>query len=532
MAKTYQPISGVICHSSQSNSFVEPCKYFDCESAVTAVIKRFELSMKFIVLFMTGLGFFFGILVGLLIQLPGVTVPSDFVRTSSKDVQINMKESHHRYQEPTEGPLAQQIQRVIVAREILNEKSHGQKQKNDLAVVQNTNNSLEIKEEILIKSPYPDAPYQETNDQETLLDADVKPEIPINTILRYTRLSAANDSNKKPSQGDYNPNINKKLARNSSVVNGVFWQPSLEKSCIVGFSKERRSNWRRKAGILQIVKMEEGCGRMQNRLLTFRDSSKACARYRLNTDQIQGDIFSYYLSQILKISNLPPSIALAVQPRDIKWSDIHEELAQSQWVEDQVIVVSEWIEGLEPTFIPKEFRNEGLHLNPTSESLSSKSKNELCELIQWSDLIVFDYLIANLDRVVNNMFNKQWNANMMSNPAHNLQKVPSSEQLVFLDNESGLFHGYRLLDKYNSYHHSMLQSLCVFRKSTAKAIERLHFTGDIGKELKGEFIQNEKFHYLIPSLPEKNVKILQERISEVYAQIQKCQKQNIYKTTQ
>ncbi|XP_029646390.1 extracellular serine/threonine protein kinase four-jointed [Octopus sinensis] len=532
MAKTYQPNSGVVCQSSQSNLVVEPCKYSDCESAVTAVIKRFELSMKFIVLFMTGLGFFFGILVGLLIQLPGVTVPSDFVRTSSKDVRVDIKESHHRYQEPTEGPLAQQIQRVIVAREILNEKSHGQMQKTDLAVVQNTNNSLEIKEEILKKSPYPDAPYQETNNQETLLNADVKPEIPINAVLRFTQLSAANNSNKKPSQVVKGAAETKKLAGNSSVVNGVFWQPSVEKLCVVGFSKERRSNWRRKAGILQIVKMEEGCGRMQNRLLTFRDSSKACARYRLNTDQIQGDIFSYYLSQILKISNLPPSIALAVQPRDIKWSDIHEEIAQSQWVEDQVVIVSEWIEGLEPTFIPKEFRNEGLHLNPISDSLSRKSQKELCELVQWSDLIVFDYLIANLDRVVNNMFNKQWNANMMSNPAHNLQKVPSNEQLVFLDNESGLFHGYRLLDKYSSYHHSMLQSLCVFRKSTAKAIERLHFTGDIGKELKEEFIKNEKFHYLIPSLPEKNVKILQERISEVYAQIQKCQDKYTYKTTQ
>ncbi|GAB1611004.1 four-jointed box protein 1, partial [Argonauta hians] len=327
------------------------------------------------------------------------------------------------------------------------------------------------------------------------------------------------------SHPDSSQKINKTVVGNSSVVDGIFWQHDLEKLCAVGFSKERRLNWRRKASVLQIVKMEEGCGRMQNRLLTFRDSTKACARYRLNTDQIQGDIFSYYLGQILKINNLPPSIAMAVHPRDIKWSDIHEDIAQSQWVEDQVVVLSEWIEGLVPTFIPKEFRNEGIHLTPTSEGLSRKSQKELCELIQWSDLIVFDYLIANLDRVVNNMFNKQWNANMMSNPAHNLQKVPSNEQLVFLDNESGLFHGYRLLDKYNSYHYSMLQSLCVFRKSTAKIIERLHFTGDIGNKLKEEFTKNEKFHYLIPSLPEKNVKTLQERITDVYLQIQKCQTQ-------
>jgi hypothetical protein len=39
---------------------------------------------------------------------------------------------------------------------------------------------------------------------------------------------------------------------------------------------------------MKIVKMGDGCGRMQNRMLTFRDASKACARYRLNIDQMQG----------------------------------------------------------------------------------------------------------------------------------------------------------------------------------------------------------------------------------------------------
>jgi four-jointed box protein 1 len=50
---------------------------------------------------------------------------------------------------------------------------------------------------------------------------------------------------------------------------------------------------------MKIVKMGDGCGRMQNRMLTFRDASKACARYRLNIDQMQGEIYSYYLKSVI-----------------------------------------------------------------------------------------------------------------------------------------------------------------------------------------------------------------------------------------
>lgn len=92
----------------------------------------------------------------------------------------------------------------------------------------------------------------------------------------------------------------------------------------------------------------------------------------------------------------------------------------------------------------------------------------LIELAQWSDLIVFDYIIAHLDRVVNNLFNYQWNSQIMEAPAHNLAKT--GNLLLFLDNESGLLHGYRLLSKYQAYHSLLLKNLCVFRRSTINQV--------------------------------------------------------------
>jgi four-jointed box protein 1 len=155
-----------------------------------------------------------------------------------------------------------------------------------------------------------------------------------------------------------------------------------------------------------------------------------------------------------------------------------------------------------------------------------RTTSELVELAQWSDLIVFDYLTANLDRVVNNLYNLQWNPAMMDAPAHNLAREPNSGLLVFFDNESGLLHGYRLLGKYEAYHGALLGALCVFRRSTADAIKRLHSDKNVGHLLQARFDASEpEFRDFLPSLPDKSIKILNERIDRVYEQIRRCERQ-------
>lgn len=309
----------------------------------------------------------------------------------------------------------------------------------------------------------------------------------------------------------------------SNIVDGVLWSPRLERSCPKSFQPSDVKEWRRRVEDLDVVKMEEGCGRMQNRLITFRDASKACARYRLNSDQIQGEIFSYYLAQLLNISNMPPTLLAQVDALSPKWSTVHLQLSLAQWADSKLVVLTQHIDGLSPAHIPGEFREENRLLEPTLAILGGKSHEDLCELLQWSDLIVFDYLTANLDRVINNMFNKQWNDQMMSNPAHNLEKQRDGT-LVFLDNESGLFHGYRLLDKYAGYHQTLLQSLCVFRADTVAVIKRLHGSLSVGRELHELFASSEALHKQIAVIPEKNLKVLQQRLDDVYQQIVSCEK--------
>ncbi|XP_064617818.1 four-jointed box protein 1-like [Liolophura sinensis] len=320
--------------------------------------------------------------------------------------------------------------------------------------------------------------------------------------------------------------LSEKLSKLSDIIQGIQWTGKLEKLCPSGFTESAVSTWKKQVAEGKVVHLQDGCGRMQNRLLTLQDSSKACARYRPNTDQIQGEVYSYHLSRVLGMTNVPPTVLARVKSVEPQWSHVNQEIAMSQWADDKLVVLTRWIENLEPAYIPKEFREDTRLLQPTDSHLTNKSVAELCELVQWSDLIVFDYLTANLDRIVNNMFNQQWNSQMMESPAHNLEKDKNSGRLVFLDNESGLLHGYRLLDKYASYHEALLESVCVFRQSTIDNVEKLFLEDNIGAVLHQSFVLNEKFHQELPGLPEANVKVLNQRLGKVYDKMQRCRLQN------
>jgi four-jointed box protein 1 len=345
----------------------------------------------------------------------------------------------------------------------------------------------------------------------------------------------ANGQNDRSSDKIETDNYRKGLiSSGNDVISGVYWSDSVEQSCPKGFSKEDHEAWKKKAKNEKFVKMSEGCGRMQNRILTFQNSEKACARYRLNVDQIQGEIYSYYLSKLLGINNVAPSVLQLANTREDQWIRVGQEVGTAMWSEERPVILSKWIDGLSPAYIPTEFRNLSNVLRPKDISVQFKLNGDklfnendgssLCELHQWSDLIVFDYLTANLDRVVNNLFNLQWNARMMSKPAHNLEKGTSGN-LVFLDNESGLFHGYRLLDKYSTYHKSLLNSLCVFRKQTIDSLRHFVATDSISDSLQSIFEANEPLYRYIPRVPEKNIKILKSRMDDVLRQVQKCESQ-------
>lgn len=334
------------------------------------------------------------------------------------------------------------------------------------------------------------------------------------------------------------------------ISDHVFWGPLVESAYPQGFSTVNYTDWSTYVndGNSRIVQLEQDkCGRMQNRMLEFADGTRACGRYRQNIDQIQGELFSFYLGRLLKLSNMAPT-ALHIVDEDQLWANASRGLQEAGWKAQRPVVLTKHVQGLVPAGIPSPLKNLKRHLNKFDVTLgldgmknslfeegtgdeqaqqvdgvasqpaadmvgvrnlladratvsSSSAKiwssinwfninikssdgdarpplGNLIELAQWSDLVIFDYLIAHLDRVVNNLYNYQWNSEIMDAPAHNLLKDPQSELLLFLDNESGLLHGYRLLSKYQGYHSLLLDNVCVFRRSTVDQVRlRDHYVG-------------------------------------------------------
>lgn len=422
------------------------------------------------------------------------------------------------------------------------------------------------------------------------------------------------------------------LIMSELIEDDIFWGPFIDRLRPAGFREEDSDQWTRylNRSDLRAVALEEGCGRMQNRLVTFSDGARACVRYRQNIDQIQGELFSFYLSKLLNLTNFAPTAVKMMDTADALWSTAPlKDMASAQWTTQRPVVLTKFIPDLVPALIPLQFQPLERHLNKldvknitlsldkmnnslfsggsggnsnnttartsTSTNTSTRHKNEkngfaesggnnnadiwptinwsdlmaktttsttaartddddddrenaiiaknaedddataaslklrhnLIELVQWSDLILFDYLIAHLDRVVNNLYNLQWNAEIMEAPAHNLLVQPHDQLLIFLDNESGIFHGYRLLAKYEAYHNALLENLCIFRRSTITQLQRLKYQ-NIGALLNDHFVRSTpdaQVREALPRLGPKTIKILRDRIDRVLGQVQKCRKQ-------
>ncbi|XP_055952559.1 extracellular serine/threonine protein kinase four-jointed-like [Argiope bruennichi] len=326
---------------------------------------------------------------------------------------------------------------------------------------------------------------------------------------------------KSVSSNNESTNVSKPF-KLDDIVDGVYWTALSERFVPRGFDDYDIKLWKRFLNSTDVLKVEEGCGRMQNRLVTLAEGGKSCCRYRHNNDQIQGEIFSFYLGRLLGIRNLSPSSLALVDARTRRWSSAASQIALAQWSSERPVVLTQFVENLQPAYIPQHFREKDKRrLHPIFQDLGNLTASDISELVQWTDLVVFDYLTANLDRVVNNLYNERWNPGMMKQPTHNLAKTPEG-LLLFLDNESGLLHGYRLLEKYEHFHRALLDGLCVFKKDTVDAVDKLHH-GNVGHLLKKSFLENDPgmFDWL-PFLPDRSLKTLRKRIAHVHEHIRTC----------
>ncbi|NXN26028.1 FJX1 protein, partial [Nycticryphes semicollaris] len=316
----------------------------------------------------------------------------------------------------------------------------------------------------------------------------------------------------------------------SPVERGIFWSRELEAQVPPGFAAEEAAAWLSAARASRVASLERGgCGRSSNRLARLSDGSRACVRYGINPEQIQGEALSYHLAGVLGMQERLPPMALAlVEARGRQWESVRDELRGSHWAEGAVVSLTRWVDNLTAVVAPAPWGAEagaGRWLQPLSAGqLGGLSPSQLVELVQWSDLILFDYLTANFDRLVSNLFSLQWDPRVMRRATSNLLRAPDGG-LVFMDNEAGLVHGYRLLAMWDPYNEPLLRSVCVFREGTARRVAELHRRRSAAAELRRRYRAREPLWARLGFLSERQAELLQARVDFVHRHIAHCRAQ-------
>lgn len=261
------------------------------------------------------------------------------------------------------------------------------------------------------------------------------------------------------------------------AVSNLFWSESTESGAVRPlFAEEDRKTLAKKMRKLKVVSLEPGCGRMKNRLATLEDGTRVCCRYRENGNQLRGDLYAYHFNRLLGMWNVPATVAVKVDLAGKQWRNVSKAAEQAGWKSGVSIIASQVVEDLQDEYFPPELLNTSAGLPLTSLSASNPSVESKKRLMQWTDMIVFDYIIGHNDRLFNALLNSKWNSHMMEKPVHNLKKIATSSELVLLDNESGFEFGYtaaKQKEEYRQLQITFLDRICVFRRPTIGLLMRL-----------------------------------------------------------
>ena len=92
---------------------------------------------------------------------------------------------------------------------------------------------------------------------------------------------------------------------------------------------------------------------------------------------------------------------ILLQVNSNQWTDSSKE---QSWAENSIVALIEWLPKLTKTTMPTILRQhitsksmEPIDLN--TSKLQNLDETQLEHLVQWSDLIIFDYITGNYDRV-------------------------------------------------------------------------------------------------------------------------------------
>ncbi|XP_072034972.1 uncharacterized protein [Amphiura filiformis] len=324
----------------------------------------------------------------------------------------------------------------------------------------------------------------------------------------------------------------------------IVWSKELEQAVPQAFTWDEVDKWSTNVRQQPITVMETGtdtkCGRAPNQYLQLVDGTRLCARYRDSYGmEIEGELLSFYLSRLLDIRSVPPLLLATIDSHSSQWSAQRLKLSQSNWKDGTVVTLTKFIDGLSRTLLPRTLKmKDDPPLEVTSRNLESLTSSDISYLIQWTDLIVFDYLLGHIDRVTNHQEGVDLHDDTIrqtiwfTQPIHNLA-IGADSVLWFIDNETGFRMGYRALyhnqvdgQRYRGFHATMLHTNCVFRAGTVKSIDELYHHPNPYERLMAMINEHEplanKVKVEIPGFRNDLPEIFNQRVGHVYEWMEEC----------
>ncbi|XP_030845387.1 four-jointed box protein 1 [Strongylocentrotus purpuratus] len=274
----------------------------------------------------------------------------------------------------------------------------------------------------------------------------------------------------------------------NAVEENIFWSATVEGAIPPGLSYSVTEGWKKRIRQLRVVKVENAsidkCGSNMNRHVVFDDGTTACARYRHPMVQfVLGDLYCYYLGRMIGLQNVPTVVLSHVSnDSSSQWSSVTADIRNAGWKNDTVASFSLWIDNIGKSHLPEiMFNNQRGTIYPSTPGFADLNITTLVELAQFSDLVIFDYITAHLDRMTIRKnaveyYQQDW---LYKGEVHNLAQHKSNGGLWFIDNENGLFNSYPVAyskankEQMQGYHEELLRSFCIFRRSTFKNVHGL-----------------------------------------------------------
>ncbi|XP_064635848.1 uncharacterized protein LOC135493028 [Lineus longissimus] len=332
------------------------------------------------------------------------------------------------------------------------------------------------------------------------------------------------------------------------VEDRIYWAREVEKLLPKGITSEEIAKFQSSVRNMHIKQMSQPlwnkCGRPKNQYIVMENGVSMCARYRHPHDNlIQGEVLSFYLARFLGLNNVPIVVMSQVNTSNqAQWQG--HDIEKARWEEGRYVALIQWIPDLQlagswvkiPTPLLKAYEQHKV-LDYRSADLPHLSSQQVMELAQWSDLILYDYITGNYDRVASMQDGADQNKNpkVMHEKIRNLRRSPETSSLWLFDNESGLFDGYELMyphkprpsaKKFIDFHKTMLQSICIFRKSTMDNIRRLTTSNSPQETLISFAAQHEPMLHRLRNIHyhRQFMTYFNERLYEVSDWIESCRK--------